>query len=106
LNELARERQAIGVRGEPRLTARAQRDKRCTSLIQMQRAVGDAVANPAGRDVRQIGVKLTTLSAEQAAHLGVDANGPYKAEHYASRSIYGSSIKTKRVPRGTRLVFR
>jgi adenosylhomocysteinase len=27
-------------------------------------------------------VKLTTLTAEQAAYLGVDVNGPYKPEHY------------------------
>ncbi len=30
----------------------------------------------------KIGVKLTRLTAEQAAYLGVDVNGPYKAEHY------------------------
>ncbi len=29
-----------------------------------------------------IGVKLTILSPEQAGYLGVDTNGPYKAEHY------------------------
>jgi adenosylhomocysteinase len=29
-----------------------------------------------------IGVELTTLSAEQAAYLGVNADGPYKPEHY------------------------
>jgi adenosylhomocysteinase len=27
-------------------------------------------------------VKLTTLTADQAAYLGVDVNGPYKPEHY------------------------
>ena len=30
----------------------------------------------------KIGVKLTTLTTEQAAYLGVDVNGPYKPEHY------------------------
>ncbi|MFA5940180.1 MAG: adenosylhomocysteinase [Sinimarinibacterium sp.] len=30
----------------------------------------------------QIGVKLTTLTAEQAAYLGVPVEGPYKPEHY------------------------
>jgi adenosylhomocysteinase len=30
----------------------------------------------------KIGVKLTTLTADQAAYLGVDVNGPYKPEHY------------------------
>lgn len=29
-----------------------------------------------------IGVKLTKLTKEQAAYLGVDENGPYKADHY------------------------
>jgi adenosylhomocysteinase len=29
-----------------------------------------------------IGVNLTTLTAEQAAYLGVPVEGPYKAEHY------------------------
>jgi len=32
--------------------------------------------------LEQIGVKLTKLSEEQAAYLGVNANGPYKPEHY------------------------
>ncbi len=32
--------------------------------------------------LEQIGVKLTQLSDEQAAYIGVDKNGPYKAEHY------------------------
>jgi len=30
----------------------------------------------------KLGVKLTKLSPEQAAYLGVPAEGPYKAEHY------------------------
>ena len=30
----------------------------------------------------QLGVKLTTLTPEQAEYLGVDAAGPYKPEHY------------------------
>jgi adenosylhomocysteinase len=29
-----------------------------------------------------IGVKLTTLTPEQAAYIGVKPDGPYKAEHY------------------------
>jgi adenosylhomocysteinase len=32
--------------------------------------------------LEKIGVKLTRLTAEQAAYLGVDADGPYKPEHY------------------------
>jgi adenosylhomocysteinase len=30
----------------------------------------------------KLGVKLTTLTTEQAAYLGVDKNGPFKADHY------------------------
>jgi adenosylhomocysteinase len=30
----------------------------------------------------KLGAKLTTLSAEQAAYIGVEVNGPFKAEHY------------------------
>jgi adenosylhomocysteinase len=29
-----------------------------------------------------LGVRLTRLTDEQAAYIGVDRNGPYKAEHY------------------------
>jgi adenosylhomocysteinase len=32
--------------------------------------------------LEKIGVKLTRLTAEQAAYLGVSADGPYKPEHY------------------------
>jgi adenosylhomocysteinase len=32
--------------------------------------------------LEQIGVKLTTMTTEQADYLGVDKNGPYKADHY------------------------
>ena len=32
--------------------------------------------------LEKIGVKLTRLTDEQAAYLGVDADGPYKPEHY------------------------
>ncbi|MCK4920678.1 MAG: adenosylhomocysteinase [Bacteroidales bacterium] len=32
--------------------------------------------------LEQLGVKLTTLSAEQAEYLGVPVEGPYKPEHY------------------------
>ena len=30
----------------------------------------------------RIGVKLTTLSDDQADYIGVSADGPYKPEHY------------------------
>jgi adenosylhomocysteinase len=29
-----------------------------------------------------LGVELTELSAEQAAYIGVPADGPYKSDHY------------------------
>jgi adenosylhomocysteinase len=32
--------------------------------------------------LERIGVELTRLSPKQAAYIGVDVNGPYKAEHY------------------------
>ncbi len=32
--------------------------------------------------LEKIGVKLTKLSKEQADYIGVDVNGPYKADHY------------------------
>ncbi|MDD3664593.1 MAG: adenosylhomocysteinase, partial [Bacteroidales bacterium] len=32
--------------------------------------------------LEQIGVKLTRLTADQAAYIGVEVDGPYKAEHY------------------------
>jgi adenosylhomocysteinase len=32
--------------------------------------------------LEKIGVKLTVLTTEQAAYLGVPVNGPYKADHY------------------------
>jgi len=32
--------------------------------------------------LEKIGVKLTKLSADQAAYLGVSVDGPYKPEHY------------------------
>jgi adenosylhomocysteinase len=32
--------------------------------------------------LKKIGAKLTELSDEQAAYLGVSKNGPYKPAHY------------------------
>lgn len=32
--------------------------------------------------LEQLGVKLTKLTPEQAVYIGVDVNGPYKADHY------------------------
>ena len=32
--------------------------------------------------LEKLGVRLTTLTDEQAKYIGVDVQGPYKAEHY------------------------
>ena len=32
--------------------------------------------------LEKIGVKLTQLTPEQAAYIGVSVDGPYKADHY------------------------
>ena len=32
--------------------------------------------------LERIGVNLTTLTAEQAAYIGVAVQGPYKPDHY------------------------
>jgi adenosylhomocysteinase len=32
--------------------------------------------------LQQIGVRLTTLTAEQAAYINVSVEGPYKTDHY------------------------
>ena len=31
---------------------------------------------------KKLGAKLTTLSGEQAAYIGVPAQGPFKPDHY------------------------
>ena len=36
----------------------------------------------AAAHLEQLGVKLTSLSADQASYLGVPAQGPFKPEHY------------------------
>jgi adenosylhomocysteinase len=32
--------------------------------------------------LEKIGVKMTTLTAKQAAYLGVSPDGPFKSDHY------------------------
>ena len=32
--------------------------------------------------LKKLNAQLTTLRPDQAAYIGVDANGPYKSEHY------------------------
>jgi len=49
------------------------------SVIRLPKKLDEEVAR---LHLEKIGVKLTKLSAKQAAYIGVDVNGPYKAEHY------------------------
>jgi len=32
--------------------------------------------------LERLGVKLTKLTADQAAYLGIDVDGPFKPDHY------------------------
>ena len=48
-------------------------------LLSAVLADGDGIARPV---LEKIGAKLTKLTKDQAAYLGVDVNGPYKPEHY------------------------
>ena len=38
----------------------------------------------------QLGIKLTTMSTEQADYLGLPQNGPYKPDHYVSLPLYST----------------
>ena len=55
------------------------RDKYAAKVYILPKKLDEEVAR---LHLEKIGVKLTTLTAEQAAYLGVDVNGPYKPEHY------------------------
>ncbi|MGD9584840.1 MAG: adenosylhomocysteinase [Lysobacterales bacterium] len=57
----------------------ANRDKYQARVYILPKKLDEEVAR---LHLEKIGVKLTRLSAEQAAYLGVDADGPYKPEHY------------------------
>lgn len=37
--------------------------------------------------IAQLGIKLTTLSSEQASYLDLPVNGPYKPSHYVRELI-------------------
>ena len=49
------------------------------NLERLPKALDEEVAR---LHLEKIGVKLTKLTAEQAAYLGVPVEGPYKPEHY------------------------
>ncbi len=57
----------------------ANKDKYETKVYILPKKLDEEVAR---LHLEKIGVKLTTLTTEQAAYLGVDVNGPYKPDHY------------------------
>jgi adenosylhomocysteinase len=57
----------------------ANKDKYTAKVYILPKKLDEEVAR---LHLEKIGVKLTTLTAEQAAYLGVPVEGPYKAEHY------------------------
>jgi adenosylhomocysteinase len=57
----------------------ANKDKYEKTVYRLPKKLDEEVAR---LHLDKIGVKLTTLTTEQAAYLGVDVNGPYKPEHY------------------------
>ncbi len=50
-----------------------------TSVVTLPKHLDEKVAR---LHLAKFGVNLTELTAEQAAYIGVDTNGPYKADHY------------------------
>lgn len=48
---------------------------KCVLFLQLDEEV-------AALHLAHLGVKLTKLSADQAAYLGIPAEGPYKPDHY------------------------
>ncbi|HEX2613011.1 MAG TPA: adenosylhomocysteinase [Fibrobacteria bacterium] len=57
----------------------ATKDKRPIGVTVLPKHLDEEVAR---LHLDKIGAKLTKLSKEQADYIGVDVNGPYKAEHY------------------------
>ena len=57
----------------------ANKDKYEKTVYRLPKALDEEVAR---LHLEKIGVKLTKLTAEQAAYLGVPVEGPYKPEHY------------------------
>ncbi len=55
------------------------RDKYKVDVYRLPKYLDEEVAR---LHLEKIGVKLTRLSQEQADYLGINADGPYKAEHY------------------------
>ena len=57
----------------------ANKDKYEKTVYRLPKALDEEVAR---LHLEKIGVKLTTLTKEQADYLGVDVAGPYKPDHY------------------------
>jgi len=57
----------------------ANKDKYENTVYRLPKQLDEEVAR---LHLEQIGVKLTTLTKEQAAYIGVPVEGPYKPEHY------------------------
>ena len=57
----------------------ANRDKYQAKVYILPKKLDEEVAR---LHLQKIGVRLTTLTAAQAAYLGVPVEGPYKPEHY------------------------
>jgi adenosylhomocysteinase len=57
----------------------ANKDKYEKTVYRLPKKLDEEVAR---LHLEKIGVKLTKLTAEQAAYLGVPVEGPYKPEHY------------------------
>jgi adenosylhomocysteinase len=57
----------------------ANKDKYQPGVYMLSKQLDEEVAR---LHLQKIGVKLTTLTPEQAAYLGVSVEGPYKPEHY------------------------
>ncbi len=57
----------------------ANKDKYEKTVYRLPKKLDEEVAR---LHLEKIGVKLTRLTADQAAYLGVDVDGPYKPEHY------------------------
>ena len=55
------------------------RGKNDTRVYVLPKALDEEVAR---LHLQKIGVKLTDMSEEQAAYIGVEKDGPYKPDHY------------------------
>jgi len=57
----------------------ANKDKYAKDVYTLPKKLDEEVA---ALHLEKIGVRLTRLTVDQAAYLGVSAEGPYKPDHY------------------------